>query len=476
VCIPARCSLLYGLNPQRTGVYTNGRMMDDNGASYPALLGQAGYRTAAIGKCHFTPDPYARRGFEERIVQEERTENDEADDYRAYLAAKGLEPREPHGERGPMYYLPQPSRLAPEDHPTQWIGDRTIEWIDQRKDEEAPWCVFSSFIHPHPPLTPPRPWTKLYLPSEMPLPLDPDHAETLLTHINRTQNRYKWRDRGTDLNLLRAIKAYYYACVSFIDFQVGRILDHLEQAGILDNTLVVFSSDHGEYLGDYGCFGKRAMHDASARGCRSSSVIRAHSRPEPSARPPPVSSTSCPPFSRRRARKRRTAMASICSPSSAATPTAPRSSRNGATGPMPSTSWRRRISNTSTRPATSRSGCSIASGTPIETRNAADLPHSRATCEAMRAELLRSLREAGATEAYVEHAGELSWRRYPRLNQRYLEQNPDAGLLYQDEPINPGPELERLSFRRRGSRSGRDGRLRTPHVLRRTLRSSSPHR
>ena len=66
VCVPARCSMHYGIYPQKTGLFDNGPMMDDNEASFPAVLGQNGYVTHAIGKCHFTPDHFALRGFESR--------------------------------------------------------------------------------------------------------------------------------------------------------------------------------------------------------------------------------------------------------------------------------------------------------------------------------------------------------------------------------------------------------------------------
>jgi len=109
------------------------------------------------------------------------------------------------------------------------------------------------------------PWNKLYRVPFMPLPKMPADFEALHTYINRRQNRYKYRDRGLDMNLIRLIRAHYYACISFIDFQVGRVLEALERSGQLDNTLILFMSDHGEHLGDYGCFGKRSMHDTCAR-------------------------------------------------------------------------------------------------------------------------------------------------------------------------------------------------------------------
>jgi arylsulfatase A-like enzyme len=99
----------------------------------------------------------------------------------------------------------------------------------------------------------------------MPLPKVPENSEALQTWINKFQNRYKYRDRGIDKNLVRTIKAYYYATISFIDYQVGRIMQTLEEAGQLDNTLVLCTADHGEHLGDYNCFGKRSMHDTASR-------------------------------------------------------------------------------------------------------------------------------------------------------------------------------------------------------------------
>jgi arylsulfatase len=94
-------------------------------------------------------------------------------------------------------------------------------------------------------------------------PFHPEGFEALLTYWNHYQNRYKYRDKGYDEMLLRTIRAMYYACISFIDHQVGRILARLEED--IDNTLVIYTSDHGELLGDYGSFGKRSMLNAAAR-------------------------------------------------------------------------------------------------------------------------------------------------------------------------------------------------------------------
>ena len=267
VCIAARCSLHYGQYPTHTGCWANSPMPDDNRLSYVDLLANGGYRTHSIGKCHFFPDPYALRGYESREYQEEMGFSDlSKETYIQKLLDNGYGYAiEPNGVRSEMYYIPQPSRLPQELHPTQWIADRTINFL-QEQTGNKPWYLFSSFIHPHPPFAPPSPWHTLYRASDMPLPNLPENYEELQLLINKLQNRYKYRDRGgIDINLLRTMKAYYYACVSFVDYQIGRILDVLERSGQADNTVIVFSSDHGELLGDYNSFGKRSMHNAAAK-------------------------------------------------------------------------------------------------------------------------------------------------------------------------------------------------------------------
>jgi choline-sulfatase len=265
VCVPARCSLHYGQYPMRTGCYDNAWKMPDDRPSFMQLLTEAGYRTHGIGKCHFTPDPKALRGFETREIQEEVPAR-AGDDYTRLLAAEGWgDLPEPHGVRGEMYYVPQVSQLPRSLHPTQWVGDRSVAFISRQKGRSRPWFLFSSYIHPHPPFAPPAPWHKLYRAFDMPLPNVPQDVESLRTYVNRHQTRYKYRDQGIDNHLLRCMKAHYYACISFIDYQVGRILEALERSGQLDNTLILFASDHGEHLGDYHCFGKRSMHDSCAR-------------------------------------------------------------------------------------------------------------------------------------------------------------------------------------------------------------------
>jgi arylsulfatase len=266
VCVSARCSMIYGQYPHHTGCYENSPMPQDDRESLMGALTRAGYRTHGIGKCHFSPDRYALRGFETRETQEELVASPDEDDYLKFLRRSGFAHLcDPHGVRSEMYYVPQPAQMPAHLHPSQWVGDRAVEFISDPERGRRPWFLFCSFIDPHPPFAPPSPWHKLYRAPLMPLPSIPPDAQSLQTYINRRQNRYKYRDQGIDRNLVRCLKAYYYATISFVDYQIGRVCDRLAQAGLMENTLVIFTSDHGELLGDYNCFGKRSMHDAASR-------------------------------------------------------------------------------------------------------------------------------------------------------------------------------------------------------------------
>jgi arylsulfatase len=266
VCVPARCSLIFGQYATRTGCYENGYGMPEvtpDRPTFMSALAAAGYEMHGVGKMHFTPDPAAPRGFTSRVISEELA-GPPLDQFQAWLIEQGFhDVTEPQGVRGEMYYVPQRSALPARAHNSHWVADRSIEYLRGR-DRTRPFLLWSSFIAPHPPFSPPAPWHKLYRGPAMPLPKRPPDAHNLWTFINRVQNRYKYRDAGIDDRMLQVMKAYYYAQVSFIDYNVGRMVAELEAQGELDNTLILWTSDHGEFLGDYDCFGKRSFLRSAA--------------------------------------------------------------------------------------------------------------------------------------------------------------------------------------------------------------------
>jgi arylsulfatase A-like enzyme len=225
-------------------------------------LNELGYQTHGIGKMHFSKIK-GDWGFQTREHAEEIVGESAKDDYRDFLAENGFgHVQDPYGFRSEYYYMPQPSQLPERLHSNTWVADRSIEFLKNR-DTDKPFFLWSSWVKPHPPFETPLPWSRLYRMHEMDDPYLPADFEEQRNFWSKVQCRYKYMDSGDSRHLTRMIKAAYYSTVSHLDYHIGRVIDALGPE--IDNTLIVFSSDHGEMLGDYGCYGKRSMLDASAR-------------------------------------------------------------------------------------------------------------------------------------------------------------------------------------------------------------------
>ena len=260
VCVPARLCMMAGQYCNRTGNNTNNRVMTYRGEGFYSELTKAGYNSCCVGKMHYNPDLYAPLGFGKRYSQEEMA-NPDKDDYCRWL--KNSEYKNVfdfHGQRSELYYTPQVSQLPAKAHPTQWIGDRCVDFIRECNPDEQPMFLVASFIHPHPPFAPPAPWNKMYrnMKSAPFIPEDPDSYEDML------RNRYTTDALGISPRQLELLRQHYYACVSFVDYQIGRIIDELKSKNMYDDTIIVFTSDHGDLMGDYGSMGKRTMLDGAA--------------------------------------------------------------------------------------------------------------------------------------------------------------------------------------------------------------------
>jgi arylsulfatase A-like enzyme len=155
-------------------------------------------------------------------------------------------------------------------HNSTWVGDRTIDFL---KKEKGPFCVWASFPDPHHPFDAPEPWSRLHDPDDIDLPperaLDLErrpwwHGASLegkpqiVAHLRRIREEFSRIPVHTDRQLAELI-ANYYGMISLIDHNVGRILLELENLGLDKNTLVVYSSDHGDWLGDHGLILKGPM-------------------------------------------------------------------------------------------------------------------------------------------------------------------------------------------------------------------------
>ncbi|MEP7085464.1 MAG: sulfatase-like hydrolase/transferase, partial [Betaproteobacteria bacterium] len=150
-------------------------------------------------------------------------------------------------------------------HNSTWVGNQTIDYLQQHRDR--PFCLWASFADPHHPFDCPEPWSRLHDPADVELPFNPQrdferrpwwHRESLEgIPKNLPEAMIEHRKKITRLPAqtevqLRAMIANYYGMIALVDHNVGRILIALDELGLADNTLVIFTSDHGEWLGDHG--------------------------------------------------------------------------------------------------------------------------------------------------------------------------------------------------------------------------------
>lgn len=256
VCVPARFSLFSGKYPAHTGCSNNNTSHVYDGEGFYAEFTRRGYRSCSIGKMHHT-DLYGSMGFERRLTQEEMA--NPADDYTRFLLDSPYRNVfDYNGMRSEMYYVPQISPLPAEFHPTQWVGDNSVAFLKEH-DKSRPFFLVSSFIHPHPPFAPPAPWNKMYR-SVSPDPYTPERPEDFTSFLS---DRFILDQVGISRQDLTLLRNYYAACISFVDYQIGRIVGTLKEMDLYEDTVIVFSSDHGEMLGDFGTMGKRSMLDAA---------------------------------------------------------------------------------------------------------------------------------------------------------------------------------------------------------------------
>lgn len=260
VCVPARMSMFAGQYCARTGNNTNDRTKVYNGEGFYSEFTKAGYNTFCVGKMHYNPDLYGSLGFRARQTQEEMANPN--DDYTKWIKSGPFKNvADYNGQRTELYYIPQVSQLPMEAHPTQWVGDRAVEFLEQIDPDKEPVFLMASFIHPHPPFCPPAPWNKMY---RGPFDVKPFIPEDFESYADLLRNRYTCDALGISPRRLELLHQHYYACISFVDYQISRIIDMLKKKGMYDDTIIVFSSDHGDMMGDYGSMGKRTMLDAAA--------------------------------------------------------------------------------------------------------------------------------------------------------------------------------------------------------------------
>lgn len=260
VCMPARHDLITGFPARVHGYYGNAEGRSIRNYSTPTLariFSRAGYRTAAIGKMHFSP-AREHHGFGEMRLMEELPKQRQNDEYLMYLKENGFgDIQNPHGVRPHIYHIPQEAQQPDEFHGTAWVAEETIRWFEE--NENQPFLVMCGFIQPHPPWNIPKEWNDLYKDVKIPNAIE----KSRLPFEDETKSEW-FGDKDTEEQKEKIRKAYYTA-VSMVDRSVERILTYLKKTGKYDNTLIIFTSDHGEMLQDKGYYSKELPYDSAVR-------------------------------------------------------------------------------------------------------------------------------------------------------------------------------------------------------------------
>ncbi len=303
VCSPSRATMITGMYPAWHHCWTIGVKLPEDVPTVGEIFQEHGYATIMIGKAHFqplasTPDspslecqPIMRdldfwRGFHGpwygfqhvEVARNHANESHAGQHYAIWMEENGLKnwrdyfqdwPRDPNAPRR-RHRWDLPERF----HYSVWTAERVIAGMDRCVAEQRPFFMMANFQDPHPPYLVSEPWDSMYRPEDMePGRLSEGELELMPPHFRKTQEHkpdfsmyrethgpHGFTCHLIDDELLRKNIAVYYGMISLMDREIGRILDALDRLGVAENTLVIFTTDHGHFLGQHGLIAKGAFH------------------------------------------------------------------------------------------------------------------------------------------------------------------------------------------------------------------------
>jgi arylsulfatase len=281
-CTPARSALLTGQSPWNHGMLGYGRGAVRYANELPRNLREAGYYTFGIGKMHWHPQRNAH-GFHQVLLDESgRVESPEyRSDYRAWFHSEAphLDPDATgigwNDHQARPYVLPE--RL----HPTRWTGDCAVRFLDSYARAE-PFFLKVSFARPHSPYDPPQRFWDRYASASIPAPATARWSEKY-SPLSSPANDLWHGDKGADT--VRHSRRGYYGSVSFVDEQIGRVLEVLDRRRLLEETVILYISDHGDMTGDHHLWRKSYAYEPSSR---IPFLLRAPGQPRGTVNPMPV--------------------------------------------------------------------------------------------------------------------------------------------------------------------------------------------
>ncbi|MFD0960544.1 sulfatase family protein [Paenibacillus chungangensis] len=303
-CTPSRSSIITGLYPSQHGAFSIGSKLSEECKTVGDHLQEAGYRTSLVGKAHFQPLksteevtsleaypllqdlPFWKEfhgpfyGFDHvELARNHTNEAHVGQHYALWMEEKGC-------ANWRDYFLAPTGTMAPDEkytwaipeeyHYNSWIAERCNALLEGYKENDESFMMWASFFDPHHPYLVPQPWDTMYDPDKLTLPAvaegehdaNPPHFR-LTQEENPDFSSYKETEFGSvgyhshigiGEQEARRNMAVYFGMVSMMDKYIGSILDKLDELGLADNTIVVFTTDHGHFYGQHGLHDKGGFH------------------------------------------------------------------------------------------------------------------------------------------------------------------------------------------------------------------------
>jgi uncharacterized sulfatase len=282
LCNPTRSSVFSGRYPTSTGVLDNNTLLvlEEGQYTMPEHFERIGYSVAQFGKIFHGPNKGMRRGGARPeaprtplspgwSTPEERAQQQKSDPAywdKIHTPYRNIRPPDPSAYAWANVYGALPEGDRGVDAP---IADGAIASLEKMAAGTNPFFLAVGFLRPHVPLTAPKKYFDMFDPSRIPLPPDFDTEPRLIPGVPRDEFRSNldlFADRTFSVNEAREALRAYYACSTYMDEQVGRVLDKLRAVGQEDNTIIMFWGDHGWHLSEKGMWAKGTLFEASARG------------------------------------------------------------------------------------------------------------------------------------------------------------------------------------------------------------------
>lgn len=256
ICVPARMAFMTGKNIQHIGIWDNGVPLAEDEPTWAHHLRKSGYSVALSGKMHFRGHDRLH-GFDSQLgIDMNSLNRPNNPDWSKELKIR-REPLKKIG-CGPGWNSTLESDV--------FCTDRAIDYLGDASRKNSPWTLLVGFVLPHPPLKAPQEYYDRYPHKYLDMPLwERSEWESLHPFHKRALERMGVFGEPLDASMIQEVRATYYAMISYLDHQIGRLMAALEREGLWDNTVIIYTSDHGEMLGEHLRWNKMCYYEQAVR-------------------------------------------------------------------------------------------------------------------------------------------------------------------------------------------------------------------